>query len=152
MSSTPPLLPHADKALAPQGFQHSPDPRAAPANYGPSRLRGKRILYVDDNTFLRRVTGALLGDAGAICLLAGTHDEAVTLVGSEPELALAILDFQMPDGDVGRLVKRLRTARAVLPLLGTSATDRQQEFAERGVTQFLEKPWQLEDLVRAVRW
>jgi CheY-like chemotaxis protein len=128
------------------------DPRTSLAGYGVSRIRGKRILYVDDDLFLRRVTGGLLGDAGAICLLAGTHEQAVTLVGDEPELALAILDFQMPDGDVGNLVKRLRTARAVLPLIGTSAIDRRNEFAERGVTQFLEKPWELGDLVRAVNW
>jgi CheY-like chemotaxis protein len=151
MSSTPPLVPHGDEALA-QGLQHTREPlRLAPTDR-PSRLRGRRILYVDDDSFLRRVTGGLLEDAGAICLLAGTHDQAVTLVGDEPGLALAILDFQMPDGDVGHLVKRLRAARAELPLLGTSATDRQREFAERGVTQFLEKPWELEDLVRAVAW
>ena len=130
--------------------QGAPDPRATPARYGVSRIRGKRILYVDDDSFLRRVTGRLLGAAGAVCLLAGTHDQAVTLVGGEPELELAILDFQMPDGDVGHLVKRLRTTRAVLPLIGTSAIDRRNEFAERGVTQFLEKPWELGDLVRAV--
>ncbi len=126
MSSTPPLLPHADQALTPRGCS-TREIRARPRrDTAPSRLRGKRILYVDDNTFLRRVTGGLLGDAGAICLLAGTHDQAVTLVDSEPELALAILDFQMPDGDVGHLVKRLRTARAVLPLIGTSAIDRRR--------------------------
>ena len=132
--------------------QSGPDPRAAAAGYAVSRIRGKRILYVDDNRLLRRATGALLEDAGAICLLAGTHDQAVALVGDEPELALAILDFQMPDGDVGHLVKRLRTARAVLPLIGTSAIDRRDEFTERGVLQFLEKPWQISDLVRAVTW
>ena len=130
--------------------QCQPHPRATAARYGVSGIRGKRILYVDDNSFLRQVTGGLLGDAGAICLLAGTHDQAVALVGAEPELALAILDFQMPDGDVGNLVNRLRTARAALPLIGTSAIDRRDEFAERGVTRFLEKPWELGDLERAV--
>ena len=125
---------------------------ALSAECSTSRIRGKRILYVDDDSFLRRVTSGLLGDAGAICLLAGTHDQALTLVAHEPELAVAILDFQMPDGDVGQLVKRLRAARAVLPLIGTSAIDRRDEFAERGVTQFLEKPWELGDLARAVNW
>jgi two-component system response regulator ResD len=129
-----------------------PDSRGTSARYGANRIRGKRILYVDDDPLLRRVTSGWLQDAGAICLLADTHDRAVTLVGGEPELALAILDFQMPDGDVGDLVKRIRTARAVLPLIGTSGADRRNEFAERGVTQFLEKPWQLGDLVRAVNW
>jgi len=126
------------------------DLRAAWPRYGVSPIRGKRILYVDDDSLLRRVTGRLLGAAGAICHLAGTHDQALALVGGEPKLELAILDFQMPDGDVGHLVKRLRTVRAVLPLIGTSAVDRRNEFAERGVTQFLEKPWELGELVRAV--
>ena len=130
--------------------QDEPDPYRTSARYGASRIGGRRILYVDDDSFLRRATSRLLRGAGAICLLAGTHDQAMTLVGDEPELALAILDFQMPDGDVGHLVRRLRAARTGLPLIGTSGTDRRNEFAERGVTQFLEKPWQLGDLVRAV--
>ena len=125
---------------------------AASAECSVSRIRGKRILYVDDNISVRCATSRLLRDAGAICLLACTHDQAVMLVGGEPELALAILDFQMPDGDVGNLVKRLRAAHAVLPLIGTSAIDRRNEFAERGVTQFLEKPWLIGDLLRAVSW
>jgi CheY-like chemotaxis protein len=130
----------------------APDLRATSARYGASRIRGKRILYVDDNISVRCATSRLLRDAGAICLLACTHDQAVMLVGGDRELALAILDFQMPDGDVGHLVKRLRTARAVLPLIGTSGTDRRNEFAERGVTRFLEKPWLIGDLLRAVNW
>ena len=127
-----------------------PELRATSARRGASAIRDQRILYVDDDPSVRWATSALLRDAGAICLLASTHDQAVALAGAEPLLALAILDFQMPDGDVGRLVNRLRTARAVLPLIGTSATDRRSEFAARGVTRFLEKPWQLGDLVRAV--
>jgi CheY-like chemotaxis protein len=92
----------------------------------------------------------LLHGAGAICLLAGTHDEAVTIADGEPELALVILDFQMPDGDIGHLVKRLRTARAALPLIGTSGSDRRDDFARRGVDTFLEKPWELGDLMRVL--
>ena len=130
--------------------QREPDPRALRASYGTGSLRGKRILYIDDDPSVRWATSGLLQDAGVICLLAGTHDQAVTLARDEPQLALAILDFQMPDGDVGYLVKRLRAERAVLPFIGTSGADRRSEFAARGVTRFLEKPWQLGDLVRAL--
>lgn len=124
--------------------------RATSACPGAGAIRGKRILYVDDDPSVRHATSGLLREAGVICLLAATHDQAVTLARDEPQLALAILDFQMPDGDVANLVKRLRAARAVLPLIGTSGTERSSEFAARGVTRFLEKPWQLDDLVRAV--
>jgi CheY-like chemotaxis protein len=129
-----------------------PDLDAVFFTAGPSRIRGKRILYVDDDPCLRRVTSAVLREAGAICLPAGTHDQAVAFVDADPGFALAILDFEMPDGDVGHLVKRLRSVRALLPLIGTSGGDRRDDFAERGVTRFLEKPWQLADLEIAVGW
>jgi CheY-like chemotaxis protein len=126
------------------------DPRTTPARCAASDIRGKRILYVDDDRLLRRAARRLLHGAGATCLLAGTHDQALALVAGEPELALAILDFHMPDGSVGHLVTRLRIARPMLPLIGTSGAERRSEFAQHGVTQFLWKPWQLADLARPV--
>jgi CheY-like chemotaxis protein len=142
------------RLTAPLGYNSlpkaRPDPRATSARYGASPIRGKRILYVDDEPLFRQATSRVLRRAGAICLLAGTHDQAVALAGGEPELALAILDFHMPDGYVGQLVKRLRRTRPLLPLIGTSGAERRSEFAQHGVTQFLEKPWQLGDLMRAV--
>jgi len=130
--------------------QRDSDPRTTSARRSATSIRGRRVLYVDDEPWIRWETSELLRDAGAICLLAGTHDQAVTLVADEPHLALAILDFQMPDGDVGHLVKRLRAVCARLPLIGTSAIDRRNDFAARGVPRFLEKPWELADLVRVV--
>ena len=127
-----------------------PDPNGIWVSPDASRIRGRRILYVDDDSLLRQLVNRLLHDVGAICLPAGTHDEAVRIAGAEPELAVGILDFQMPDGDVGHLVKQLRAARDGLPLIGTSGADRRRDFAERGVTRFLGKPWQLGDLVRAL--
>lgn len=128
------------------------EPRATRARASASQLLGRRILYVDDDSFLRNASSRLLAGAGAICLLAGTHERALAIVDDEPDLALAILDFHMPDGDVGSLVERLRIARARLPLIGTSGADRRHDFADRGVTAFLEKPWQLVTLVRALDW
>lgn len=145
----PPNSRQREAAGTRRAAQGQPGPRATSARYGASPIRGKRILYVDDEPLFRQATSRVLRRAGAICLLAGTHDQAVALAGGEPELALAILDFHMPDGYVGQLVKRLRRARPSLPLIGTSGAERRSEFAQHGVTQFLEKPWHLGDLVRA---
>ena len=98
------------------------------------------------------VTVRLLRGAGAFCLCTGTHDQAVALLASEPLLDLAILDFQMPDGDVGRLVQRLHWLRPALPLVGTSASNRRSEFAAREVDRFLPKPWALDDLIQVADW
>jgi DNA-binding NtrC family response regulator len=113
-------------------------------------LRGKRILYVDDDPVIRWATSAFLEEVGITCLVAGTHEQAVRVVELEARLALAILDFHMPDGYVGGLIRRLRSARAGLHLVGTSAADHRMDFVGHGVTQFLEKPWELQDLERVV--
>jgi CheY-like chemotaxis protein len=117
-----------------------------------SRLHGRRILYVDDELLMRQAAIRLLRGTGAICLCTGTHDQAVVLLATEPLLDLAVLDFQMPDGDVGRLVQRLHRLRPALPLAGTSASDRRSEFAVRGVARFLPKPWVLDDLIHVADW
>lgn len=123
------------------------DPSSDPRGRRRSRLCGRRILYVDDELMMRRAVARLVRRAGAVCLDTSSHDEAVVLLAFEPLLDLAILDFQMPDGDVGQLVRRLRRLRPALPLVGTSATDRRSEFAARGVDRFLLKPWAIDDLV-----
>ena len=117
-----------------------------------SRIHDRRILYVDDELSMRLAVARLLRGAGAVCIGSSTHDQAVVLLAFEPRLDLAILDFQMPDGDVGRLVQRLRWQRPALPVVGTSAGDRRSEFAARGVGRFLPKPWALDDLIRVADW
>lgn len=115
-------------------------------------IRGKRVLYVDDDVFVRRASARLLHSAGATCLLAGTHEQAVAIAAGAPQLSLAILDFHMPCGDVGQLVTQLRTTHATIPLIGTSGLDRRAEFEERGVPIFLGKPWKLDALLLAANW
>jgi CheY-like chemotaxis protein len=116
------------------------------------RIHDRRILYVDDELLMRLAVGRVLRGAGAVCIGAATHDQAAAVLAFEPTLDLAILDFEMPDGDVGRLVRRLHWQRPALPVVGTSAGDRSSEFAERGVDRFLPKPWALDDLIRVADW
>ncbi len=134
------------------GFRVDSTPQSSLARPSTGPILGKRILYVDDEDLLRRVSSRTLGRAGAICITAGTHAQAVMIAGREPELALVILDYQMPDGDIGLLVARLRAAHPELPLIGNSGDDRRREFAERGVAVFLAKPWTVDTLARAMRW
>jgi len=117
-----------------------------------SRIQGKRILYVDDEPLMRHAVARMLRGAGAVCFGTDTHDQAVVLLAFEPLLDLAILDFQMPDGDVGRLIRRLLRQRPGLTLVGTSASERRSEFVARGVDRFLPKPWILDDLLRVAQW
>jgi hypothetical protein len=96
-----------------------------------SRIHGRRILYVDDDLLMRLSVARLLRGAGAVCIGTDTHDRAVVLLPFEPLLDLAILDFQMPDGDVGRLVRR--------PLPG-KALDARRTDPRRGLVGSARKP------------
>lgn len=124
----------------------------SPRAWRRSRILGRRILYVDDEALMRHAVARLLRGAGAVFLGAGTHDQAIALLGFESPLDLAILDFQMPDGDPGYLARRLRGRWPSLPVVGTSGLDRRSEFAARGVDRFLRKPWTLDDLIQVADW
>jgi CheY-like chemotaxis protein len=127
------------------------DPSAIARAWRRSRIQGRRILYVDDERLMRLAVARLLRSAGAVCVGADTHAGAVVRLALEPTFDLAILDFQMPDGDVGQLARRLLRQQPGLTLVGTSASDRRSEFAARGVDRFLPKPWDLDDLLRTSR-
>ncbi len=124
----------------------------SPRAWHRSRIHGRRILYVDDEALTRSAVARLLRGAGAVCLGADTHDQAIALLELEAPLDLAILDFQMPDGDPGCLARHLRGRWPFLPVVGTSGLGRRSEFAARGVDRFLPKPWTLDDLIQVADW
>lgn len=118
----------------------------------PRKIQGRRVLYVDDELLMRLAVVRLLRGAGAVCVGVATHDQAVVLLASEPSLELAIVDFHMPNGNVGRLIRRLLWQRPDLTVVGTSASDRRSAFAARGVDRFLPKPWGIDDLISVADW
>lgn len=115
-------------------------------------IEGRRILYVDDELLVRQAVKRLLRGAGAVCITTASHEETAVLLAFEPMLDLAILDFQMPDGDVTRLLRRLNWHKPSLRVVGTSGADRRADFAERGVHLFLSKPWALDELIQVAGW
>lgn len=125
-------------------------PRRIPLSVDRESVRGKRILYMDDEPLMRQAANRLLSYAGAHPLLAESHGKAVSLAAAEPKLSVAILDYHMPDGSVGRLIDKLRAVRPLLAMIGTSGAARDDDFEEHGVHHFLAKPWNLRDLVRVI--
>lgn len=112
---------------------------------------GRTLLFVDDNAFLLELTARAFGRIGAPCRTAGSHEDAIHTLAHDDELRAVILDFDMPDGDVADLVERIREIRPDVVLVGSSATDRRREFADRGVDRYVPKPWGFQELVEAAR-
>lgn len=115
-----------------------------------ARLHGRELLFIDDNHFLLEATARAFRRVGAACRTAGNHEDAIRALKEDTNLQTVILDYEMPDGDVGDLVRRLRAVRSNILLVGTSGGDRERDFAERGVDRFVAKPWSFDELAAAV--
>lgn len=114
-----------------------------------ARDRGQELLFVDGNRFLLEVTARAFRGVGAVCRTAPTPEEALRVLERDARVRVAVLDFELPLGDVGELVWRLRAIRPTIRLVGTSERDRRREFARRGVAHFVPKPWGLAEIVEA---
>ena len=139
--------------------------RAAPGI--PTRLKGCRLLLVDDNELNRIVAVDLLaGVAGAHVTEAHTGREALQRLGIDPDGAapaadafdLVLMDVQMPDVDGLEATRRIRAqpALAGLPVLGMTAhalaRDRAQ-CLDAGMNEVVVKPFEPGELFAAiVRW
>lgn len=141
LSSLSPLL------NAPAAPQHALTDRLLVTAW--ARAHGHQILFVDANHFLLELTARAFRGVGASCRTAATHDEAVRSLEGNLELRAAVLDYELPEGDIAGLVRRMRVIRPSILLVGTSDLDRRREFARRGVRRFVTKPWRFADLVKA---
>ena len=80
----------------------------------------KRVLIVDDHDLFRQVLAVVLGqhtDLRESVQVESLADARRVWDGLNDEIDLAIVDLDMPDGDVTELIKELRTARPDLPVL-----------------------------------
>lgn len=144
MASTPaPVEPDGPSPAPGAG----PQPDRAPAASGGEPAAAAPVLVVDDDPFVRRLIRYVLDRGGVPTLLAATHREGLELLLGHPAVAVVLLDYEMPGGDVAGFVEEARAARPGLTIVGTSGIDRRSEFLARGVDRFLEKPFPLEELL-----
>ena len=130
---------------------------AAPAAPADREVRGgtETILLVEDDPSLRRAAQRVLENAGYGVLLAGDGVEALEICAVRAaEIALVFTDLVMPRMGGAHLYHEVRRAGAAPRFLFTSGyTDRdvrEEEALDPGLP-FLNKPWDVDQLLRAVR-
>jgi two-component system sensor histidine kinase/response regulator len=131
----------------------------APPQYDPERLRGIRVLAVDDNATNRRLIHDLLENWGLKTELAEDADSAMKALEQAKKdgesFSLILLDAQMPGEDGFMLAERIKEkpeyARTALIML-TSAGQRGDatRCQELGVSAYLMKPINAWELFRAI--
>ena len=122
-------------------------------------LRGRHILFVEDNAINQEVGKAQLEYAGASCDLAGNGQEALEVFDSHPEghYDAILMDIRMPvmDGlEAARRIRGMKRSDAksipIIALTADAFVDAQQQIMECGMTGYLSKPVHPERLYAAL--
>ena len=118
-----------------------------------AKLTGSRILIVDDDAGARRVMITALEAAGAEVRECRTAGEAWDAISQwQPDVLIS--DLAMPNEDGYSLISRLRETGNLLPALAITAYVRPEDetrVRDAGFQRHVAKPFDPEDLVRAVR-
>jgi signal transduction histidine kinase/CheY-like chemotaxis protein/HPt (histidine-containing phosphotransfer) domain-containing protein len=108
------------------------------------RLRGARILLVEDNLINQEVAAGLLQGMGAVVRIAGNGQEGVDAARAE-RFDCVLMDVQMPvmDGLAATRLIRAEPSLEDLPVLAMTANARAEDRArclEAGMDDFMTKP------------
>ena len=119
-------------------------------------LVGKTVLLVDDDARNIFALSSVLERRGMKVLTATTGSEAVTLVESNPEIAIVLMDIMMPKMDGYQTIGAIRQNPSLgrLPIIALTAKamkgDR-EKCLEAGASDYLAKPVNTEQLLLAIR-
>ncbi|KKT42963.1 MAG: hypothetical protein UW32_C0003G0066 [Candidatus Wolfebacteria bacterium GW2011_GWE2_44_13] len=105
----------------------------------------KKVLYVDDDMFLRGLMVSVLEEFGYVTVTAenGQEGEAVAMQGG---FNLIITDYDMPVMKGGEMVRRLREQGLQTPIVMVSSTSEAEEVS-LGIDGFLSKPYETQSLI-----
>jgi len=118
-------------------------------------VRGSEtILLVDDEDLIRDVGELMLPEIGYKVLLARSGEEAIKIYKEKgEEIDLVILDIVMPGlggGETYDKLKEVDPAIKVLLSSGYSIDGRAQEILDRGCKGFIQKPFDMAELSKAI--
>jgi two-component system chemotaxis response regulator CheY len=112
----------------------------------------KKVLSVDDSGVMRRIIGRTVEVLGYGFLEAANGLEALDVIGKHcDEIALIILDVNMPEMDGFELLRRLKADpkfKAIPVMMLTTESERSRiiEAIQAGAVNYICKPFQQEDL------
>ena len=119
-------------------------------------LRDKRVLVVDDDVRNIFALSSVLERHGMAVLTAGTGQEAIDKVDSDPDIALVLMDIMMPGMDGYETIQaiRQRPDSRSLPIVALTAKamkgDR-EKCLEAGASDYLAKPVVTDQLLGVLR-
>jgi two-component system CheB/CheR fusion protein len=121
-----------------------------------SRLKGARLLIVEDDAATLEALQMALEQNGAIVVAAGSLDDAVARL-EEGDVELVISDISMPGGDGFALLRRIRAIDAerghrtpVIAMTGYVGTEEIDAIRAAGFDDHVAKPVSFQVLIDKV--
>ncbi|MBI2953688.1 MAG: response regulator transcription factor [Chloroflexi bacterium] len=113
-------------------------------------MADKLIMVVEDETDLRGFVEAVLGAEGYQVVGAGDGYEAIQEV-AQHKPALILLDMRLPKMDGWQFAKELRARfNGSIPVVVMTALNARQIAREIGAKAYLQKPFDIDDLLKVV--
>jgi CheY-like chemotaxis protein len=109
-----------------------------------------RVLVIDDVREVRSLCAQLLEQVGCVCYKAEDEELALKLFRADEKLGVVILDYEMSVDDLGGFAEQLVSIRPDVKIVGTSAEDHRRTFKSMGIGRYLDKGWQIADLIAVV--
>lgn len=112
-----------------------------------------RVLVVDDEQHMCDVCSRTLQRAGYIVTATSDPHAAAALLQSDHSFDLLLTDIKMPTMsglDLARIARERDPAIAIIIMTGYASLENLHQSVQRGVADFLAKPFELEQLQRAV--
>lgn len=114
--------------------------------------RGKRVLVVDDSSFIRKHICSLLEIRNYTPKGAIHGKSALEILESDQAFDLIILDLEMPEVDGEKVLREIRKKKELLylPILVLSGTQDKElvsRVLKHGASDFMRKPFSIEELV-----
>lgn len=84
-------------------------------------LKGRKILIVEDDLSSRLYLNKILERTGAVIINAGDGQEAVDAVVNDADIALILMDIQLPVMDGYEATKKIRVIRKDIRIIAQTA-------------------------------
>jgi PAS domain S-box-containing protein len=146
---------HFERGDQSQAIDH--EPSLLPSANMLSRLKGIRILVVEDNEFNQDLIEELLEQCGVVVRLCGNGQEALELLANE-RFDIVLMDVQMPVMDGFEATRRIRATPAlasqcIIAMTANAMAEDRRRCVDAGMDDFETKPIDADHLYQTlVKW
>lgn len=124
-----------------------------PAGLSHVEAAAPRVLVVDDEQHMCEVCSRTLRRSGYEVVTTSDPHAAIALLRDEPRFDLLLTDIKMPamSGlDLAHIARQHDPSIAIIVMTGFASMENMQQSVQRGIADFLSKPFELDQLRMAV--